>query len=117
LLRKAAPHPGILSGGHGPLQALTPDVASEADSLRRGDLTGRGAGGADGKEEFRILVLATRAVYPVHHPAPPATQNAGTELLSCCPGSRQGRAPTPERAEGVRSIPTPFRAEQWLPCR
>src|SRR5439155_10880979 len=80
LLGEASPHAGGLASAHGPLEALEADLTAAAHCLRGVDLGGGGSRRADGKEKLRILVLAQRAMHPVHLGLPPVGMADGVRL-------------------------------------
>src|SRR4029453_13052784 len=62
----AAPDTMVLAGFEGPREALFAHVAAAAHLLRLLDLHDRGAGVADGEEQFRVLIEASGPVAPIH---------------------------------------------------
>src|SRR5947207_4299247 len=110
LFREARPDAGVLPGRHGPLQTGALDRAVRAYPLGRRDLRSRGAGGADGEEKFRILVLAASAVYPVQK-APPFIPQSRTS-----PKESRSNSPSPPRRPSVFTgvHTTPSRAKGGL---
>src|SRR5439155_2490432 len=113
-LRQAAPHAGVLTGGHGPFEALHPDLALHADGFRRRDLRGGRSGGADGEKELRILVSAASAVNPVQSEPPFA--RSGHDIRQSrplCDARPRFGSPTKASGRETRIILSRFPRTQW----
>ena len=66
VFRGAAPYPGLASFQR-PLKTLVTGFAVRAYRLGPRGLVQRGAGGADGKEEVRVLISASSSLAPMHY--------------------------------------------------
>jgi hypothetical protein len=66
VLAQPAPHSGARAGGERPGEAFDGHRAAAANGLSPGQLGEGWPGGADGKEQLRILGAADRARPPVH---------------------------------------------------
>src|ERR1700722_12068497 len=66
VLAESSPDTGVLTAFQRPLQAWLHDLAALADFLSVVDLSYRGPGVADRKEQLRVCVTAGGVVTPVH---------------------------------------------------